>query len=460
MPVIDPPTPATPILSATVLSGLFAKIDRNFSITNLADLYRVSGADEAQASFSLFNMLRRIILGDTSALPTSGEGADAAQQAALDRLTTALDTGAFTGRMVSLVGQTGQQVATLAASHMGVRFSLGTGIPFAIIGATDVYARHNQDGSLTRFDPATGATLISEEWLGDRSQLFAARLASGGASAIAITGNQSWVIDDRSQRNADGSSVRTALNADGANRPTGRVTFGADNSEGEIVAGGDGDDELDGGTGTGNMLDGGRGNDTLYSHGTNDILSGAEGDDILFGSDTETTQLSGGTGNDEIYGGAANDLADGEDGNDFLYGGHGDREAGVSFDRTASAKRLPRACASLPRTRSGGIRDGLQGGVGNSRDMSHADVTVFRCSETRDLQGTRMATLTSGVFINAFNSLDVFLIKTEKSPFHGQLQAKETQSARPDCTLPISAKISQKHEARIAANNLLYASAA
>ena len=279
--------------------------------------------DEASASLSLFNTLRRIILADTSVIPTTGDDAESSLQAALDKLTAALDTGAFTGSVVSLVGLGGQQVASLAASHMGVRYSIANFVPFAVIGATDMYARHNQDGSLTRFDPATGTTLISTEYLGDRSQLFAARLASGNASQIAITGNQSWLIDDRTVRMTDGSSNRTQLIADAPNRPVGRVTFGTDNTEGEIVAGGTGNDRLYGGGGDDNIR-GGAGDDYIEGGLGNDYVQGG------IGSDT----LVGGLGDDEIEGGLGNDIIRAGVGDDVITGGRGDdrMDGGEGFD--------------------------------------------------------------------------------------------------------------------------------
>lgn len=317
------PTSPTPILSATVMAGLFAKIDLSFSRQSLSDLYRVSGANEESASLTLFNTLRRIILGDTTVLPTTGEAATTALQAALDRLTAALDTGVFAGSLVSLVGQSGQQIAALATSNIGVRYSIANFVPFAIIGLTDMYARHNQDGSLNRFDPATGTQLISTEWLGDRSQLFAARLASGNSGTVAISGNQSYLIDDRSQRNADGSSVRTQLVADNPNRPIGRVTFGTDNTEGEIVAGGTGSDRLYGGGGDDNIR-GGAGDDYIEGGLGNDYIQGGIGADTLLG----------GLGDDEIEGGLGNDIIRGGVGDDVITGGRGDdrMDGGDGFD--------------------------------------------------------------------------------------------------------------------------------
>ena len=168
-------TPTQSILTATVLTGLFGKIDRSFSRDRLLDLFKVAGADESESSINLFNMLRRVVLGDTSPLVAPGEDADTAIAAALERVTGALNTRSFSGHIVSLVGQSVQQVTALAMSDIGVRFSLSNFVPFAIVGAPEIYAQHNRDDSLTRFDASTGTRLISDEWIADRSQYFAAR---------------------------------------------------------------------------------------------------------------------------------------------------------------------------------------------------------------------------------------------------------------------------------------------
>ncbi|MEO1146206.1 MAG: Ig-like domain-containing protein, partial [Cyanobacteria bacterium J06638_22] len=64
---------------------------------------------------------------------------------------------------------------------------------------------------------------------------------------------------------------------------------------------------------TGNVLNGGGGNDTLTGNGGNDTLNGAGGDDTLYG----------GPGNDLLDGGDGNDLLVGNEGADTLQGGSG-----------------------------------------------------------------------------------------------------------------------------------------
>jgi serralysin len=96
-----------------------------------------------------------------------------------------------------------------------------------------------------------------------------------------------------------------------------------------------------GGTaGTGDVVDGGNGNDTVIAYGGDDSLAGGIGNDLLFGNTGNDTLLgeegndtllsgqgndsvSGGSGNDILSGGLGNDTLSGGDGNDILFGGQG-----------------------------------------------------------------------------------------------------------------------------------------
>jgi len=80
-----------------------------------------------------------------------------------------------------------------------------------------------------------------------------------------------------------------------------------------------------------NSLAGGAGDDTLSGRGGNDSLSGDAGNDVLDGGDgndrldggANADQLSGGAGSDILLGGAGNDQLDGGAGDDQLNGGLG-----------------------------------------------------------------------------------------------------------------------------------------
>jgi Ca2+-binding RTX toxin-like protein len=82
------------------------------------------------------------------------------------------------------------------------------------------------------------------------------------------------------------------------------------------LLGGDGNDLLDGGAGN-DILDGGAGNDDVHGGSGNDILGGSAGNDLL----------DGGAGNDLLDGGAGNDLLAGGDGDDiYVHGLNGGRD--------------------------------------------------------------------------------------------------------------------------------------
>ncbi len=94
------------------------------------------------------------------------------------------------------------------------------------------------------------------------------------------------------------------------------------NSLNNKLSGGAGNDTLDGGTGN-DTLDGGIGNDTLDGGAGKDTLYGGNGDDILYGEN-----IDGGSGNDILYttgdilfpGGVGVTDLYGGDGDDILYG--------------------------------------------------------------------------------------------------------------------------------------------
>lgn len=98
---------------------------------------------------------------------------------------------------------------------------------------------------------------------------------------------------------------------------------------GDTVYGGDGDDFIDGGnnpafrgSGINEYLFGGRGNDTIYGGGGRDEIHGDDGNDIIYGSDA-TSYLDGGSGNDIIFAGndgARSTVVLGGDGDDIIHG--------------------------------------------------------------------------------------------------------------------------------------------
>lgn len=114
------------------------------------------------------------------------------------------------------------------------------------------------------------------------------------------------------------------------------ILFASDDNQ--MLLGGIGDDSLTGGSDA--IIDGGWGNDFIYSGASagrlfggydddiiiggslDDIIFGDAGDDILHGGDGDD-DISGNDGNDHIYGGFGADILHGQGGDDIIYGGAG-----------------------------------------------------------------------------------------------------------------------------------------
>jgi Ca2+-binding RTX toxin-like protein len=92
-------------------------------------------------------------------------------------------------------------------------------------------------------------------------------------------------------------------------------------SEHDTLLGNTGNDMLEGGSGE-DWLDGGQGNDVMRGQSGSDILFGGAGNDRMSGGDNED-QLSGDSGHDRIYGLEGNDFLRGGSGRDTLLGGTG-----------------------------------------------------------------------------------------------------------------------------------------
>jgi len=89
----------------------------------------------------------------------------------------------------------------------------------------------------------------------------------------------------------------------------------------DVLLGGSGNDELDGGAGN-DYLDGGSGNDRMQGGKGVDLLQGGSGDDVLRDS-SGNGLMDGGSGNDQIYDGSNNSMIVGGQGNDKIYLGGG-----------------------------------------------------------------------------------------------------------------------------------------
>jgi Ca2+-binding RTX toxin-like protein len=88
-----------------------------------------------------------------------------------------------------------------------------------------------------------------------------------------------------------------------------------------LAWGGDGNDRIDASGGY-NIVQGGKGDDTLHGGTADQYLSGDDGKDTITGGSGNDT-LNGGRDNDVLYGNSGNDKLYGNSGNDRLYGGPG-----------------------------------------------------------------------------------------------------------------------------------------
>jgi len=97
---------------------------------------------------------------------------------------------------------------------------------------------------------------------------------------------------------------------------------GVDSGDRLLIVGGAGNDTLTG-IQSSNKLDGGDGNDTLYSNSfSGDELNGGNGNDIITGGEGDDI-ITGGNGNDIMNGGNGNDIFTGDEGDDIITGGNG-----------------------------------------------------------------------------------------------------------------------------------------
>ncbi|MCC0175422.1 FG-GAP repeat protein [Waterburya agarophytonicola K14] len=104
-----------------------------------------------------------------------------------------------------------------------------------------------------------------------------------------------------------------------------RLESGAGN---DITRGGKGNDAIDGDNGKDRLfgddgaddLNGGKDDDFLQGGDSNDLVKGGKGDDIVYGDGGDDTLL-GGSGADTLYGDAGEDIIDGGTGRDRMLGG-------------------------------------------------------------------------------------------------------------------------------------------
>lgn len=309
--------------------------------------------------------------GDT-VVELAGEG--------VDRVYVSLATYALVGGVENLAAHAVDWAATFRAYHL-----TGNGLDNLIAGLNGTDILEGGDGADALqgnggddwLDGGTGDDRLYGDDGGDRLDGgLGADLLQGGA------GRDTYLVDNAGDRvvetaSGDIDQVWTTLTAyvlpdhvETLEFKTLAAVTGTGNAGDNWISGGTqvqffgmaGNDRLIG-SGSGDLLDGGIGDDTLDGLGGSDRLLGGDGQD----------RLSGGAGNDDLYGGRGVDALLGDDGTDLLVGGegHDQLEGGAGADRLyGDAQSGPLLIAGNDLLTGGGGADTMTGGDG-------ADVFVF-----------------------------------------------------------------------------------
>lgn len=188
-------------------------------------------------------------------------------------------------------------IITNARNSIAWRYALRELNTFVV---TDVaYDRHNTDGTLDLYDPATGRGHMTEAYLADRAAMLTWKLRfdTPGASddndgprtgtkpynhdwdTSEVEGN--WDFVDLTAGLAGGDPLTLAIDGTGVSLHDHQIVFGSK-----------GADTLDG-AGDTDRLYGAGGADTLNGKGGNDHLEGGAGADQLYGGTGQDTYIAG-----------------------------------------------------------------------------------------------------------------------------------------------------------------------
>ena len=201
------------------------------------------------------------------------------------------------------------------------RYALKELNPFAVLANTPqandaLYAPHNDQGQLDRFNEANGTGTLTAQYLSDRALFLREKIALNQLDHATSAGTIHF-----KDFTPNGLEITTtpSLRADR-----------------EFLFGSDGDEGI-------GVLVGGSKGDHLYGGGGDDLLEGGDGRDYLQGDDG-TDRLDGGVGADTMVGGAGSDFYLVDDlGDQVLEGlnnGTDRVESSVSFTLGANVEHL------------------------------------------------------------------------------------------------------------------------
>jgi len=313
-----------PVAAITIdrdaVHGWLSALDPDLITAAFDAIWERAGTDDSLRANRIFGYLGRTLLGDdfTAASASATPEATNTAHAALTEFVADPDHRL---RVVDLSGKNGAELAQLARNDLGYRYALAELDSIALCGNRALFAAHNANGKLDRFNGDTGEVQISDAWLADRAKFLAWKLAADDGQQTTIDGEQSWSFVDRAVKDTSGSALEIELVAANGETLRHQVIFGTDDAEvitgrsgTDRIYGGGGDDVLRGGAGA-DRIEGGQGDDLVMGSAGADELFGNQGDDEIDGS-SGADRLSGGGGTDTLTGGRGNDRLEGGEGND------------------------------------------------------------------------------------------------------------------------------------------------
>jgi Ca2+-binding RTX toxin-like protein len=285
----------------------------------------------------------------------------------------------------------GNEAINLVGSYADSLFNSATG---QIVGGVAMGGGNDtlsNDGSIT----ATGGSAVNmgegDDLIVNRAIITGDVLLGAGADELinqstgVITGDVTFG-DGNDKLGNTGKIVGTVDL--GAGDDFVNIWIGSD-IQGQILLG-DGNDILisNDWISTNMEIDGGAGNDEIYTSFGNDTVHGGDGNDRIYANQGNDT-VYGDAGNDEIYGQAGDDMIDGGDGDDLLIGGDG------------------------ADTLTGGLGDDvLRGGAGNDTIDGGAGYDVLDLSDATGAVTVNYATGTAsggGIGTDTFSGIESIL---------------------------------------------------
>ncbi len=321
------------LTDALAVQALYAPLAPHLSREELNALVDASGAAVGETLESALDALGRLLLGPQTA-KTPVEDREAFHTNLYALQSSAAYRSLIEAPGVQLIPLAGRSAAELqararadTAEGLAVRYALRALNPFALVGAD--YTAHNADGALERYDPATGAGALTEQYLEDRASLLERKLwfsAEDRASVdpgIVYDPHHHPFQNEASYYEDIASGYQIEQGGRFAN--TRHYLFGAEGAD--ALAGAAVEDHLYGGGGE-DTLEGAGGRDYLEGNGEDDTLRGGAGDDTLVGGAGED-RLEGGAGFDTYVVGSGGDAILDADGQGVVKDGAGRVIAGA-----------------------------------------------------------------------------------------------------------------------------------